>query len=468
MPVYRYKQGGLNEDDLKDQVPTADASSLSAGNAAMERYFDITALTTSKDDLDTFMAGLGWTFDSTDPSTTPSEASETSSSGAGIQPQSHRSASADPTVNDDSNDGYAVGSYWVNTTTDKAFICLDATVGAAVWELLTPEAGDNPACEVYRTTGQTITTSWVAISFTTQRVENDSTVIEWAAGTPTRLTLKETGLYLVYFSVPTDGTGATSEDVRIACRLAKNGTAITGTKSESGNHFSATRGDWEGILVTGVFAVEATANDYVEVEIIRETATNSYTTDDDTVFGAVRMTGLIGPQGIAGSGSSITVKDSGVNVPNTPHTAIDFIGALAASDAGSGVAEISLVTGSEFDSAASEGESSTTSATYVQKLRLTTASVPAGDYYISWYYEHAMGGDDKQFGFRVQIDDTTTISEGIIECKGQYADSQWRSQSGMYVATLTATTHDIDLDYADVSGDTAYIRRARLAIWRVS
>ena len=43
-------------------------------------------------------------------------------------------ASAPPTVDDDSGDGYAVGSSWFDTTNDKAYLCLDATVGAAVWQ----------------------------------------------------------------------------------------------------------------------------------------------------------------------------------------------------------------------------------------------------------------------------------------------------------------------------------------------
>lgn len=43
------------------------------------------------------------------------------------------SAVSDPTVNDDSDDDYSVGSRWINTTTGKLFECVDATVGAAVW-----------------------------------------------------------------------------------------------------------------------------------------------------------------------------------------------------------------------------------------------------------------------------------------------------------------------------------------------
>lgn len=42
-------------------------------------------------------------------------------------------ATADPTGTDDSSEGYRVGSIWVNTTGDTAFICVDETDGAALW-----------------------------------------------------------------------------------------------------------------------------------------------------------------------------------------------------------------------------------------------------------------------------------------------------------------------------------------------
>ena len=51
------------------------------------------------------------------------------------------SASTAPGVGDDANDGYSVGSRWLDTTGDKEYVCLDATVGAAVW-LETTGLGD--------------------------------------------------------------------------------------------------------------------------------------------------------------------------------------------------------------------------------------------------------------------------------------------------------------------------------------
>ncbi len=47
-------------------------------------------------------------------------------------------ATTAPTINDDSNDGYVVGSDWVDVTNDVYYICLDATVGAAVWRRFQP------------------------------------------------------------------------------------------------------------------------------------------------------------------------------------------------------------------------------------------------------------------------------------------------------------------------------------------
>lgn len=48
-------------------------------------------------------------------------------------PLSVYAQAAAPGVGDDSGDGYEPGSRWVDTTNDKYYVCLDATLGAAVW-----------------------------------------------------------------------------------------------------------------------------------------------------------------------------------------------------------------------------------------------------------------------------------------------------------------------------------------------
>lgn len=55
--------------------------------------------------------------------------------------KTNMNASVAPTVNEDSADGYAVGSRWFDTTADKEYVCLAATVGAAVWIETTQSGG---------------------------------------------------------------------------------------------------------------------------------------------------------------------------------------------------------------------------------------------------------------------------------------------------------------------------------------
>jgi predicted RecA/RadA family phage recombinase len=45
-------------------------------------------------------------------------------------------ATAAPAVGDDSDDGYAVGSLWIDVTGDAVYRAVDVTVGAAVWRKL--------------------------------------------------------------------------------------------------------------------------------------------------------------------------------------------------------------------------------------------------------------------------------------------------------------------------------------------
>ena len=52
------------------------------------------------------------------------------------------SAAAAPTVTDDTSAGYAVWDKWLDTAGGEAYLCLDATEGAAVWELVSLDAAD--------------------------------------------------------------------------------------------------------------------------------------------------------------------------------------------------------------------------------------------------------------------------------------------------------------------------------------
>jgi len=113
-----------------------------------------------------------------------------------------------------------------------------------------------------------------------------------------------------------------------------------------------------------------------------------------------------------------------------------------------------------------ESESSTTSLNYQQKLRLTTPSLPAGNYRISWYYEWKFSNGNFEFKHRVQVDDNTTLKETKTTPRSR---GDWHECSGFKSEiSLTEGVHNIDMDYCtNKVNKTAYIRRARLEIWRI-
>lgn len=63
------------------------------------------------------------------------------------------SASAPPTVNDDSGDGYGVGSLWIDTTNDVVWQAVDVTLAAARWRVLSHSPAEllmNGSAPTYR------------------------------------------------------------------------------------------------------------------------------------------------------------------------------------------------------------------------------------------------------------------------------------------------------------------------------
>lgn len=88
----------------------------------------------------------------------------------------------DPTVNDDADDDYIIGSRWLNTTLDREFVALDVTAGAAVWLQTTggPVALDDLSDVVITAaaTGQRLRfngTNWVNVATIWQPLTNGDT-----------------------------------------------------------------------------------------------------------------------------------------------------------------------------------------------------------------------------------------------------------------------------------------------------
>lgn len=117
-----------------------------------------------------------------------------------------------------------------------------------------------------------------------------------------------------------------------------------------------------------------------------------------------------------------------------------------------------------FQQAASEGVSTTTSATFQDKVTLTTgAGDPAGTYYILFYNESAVSAANKQYEVQLTVDGTTqALLVGRPSLAGVYTPF-----SGFYLIALTAGVHTIKIQYRRVDSTTLSIKRARIGYWRV-
>ena len=125
------------------------------------------------------------------------------------------------------------------------------------------------------------------------------------------------------------------------------------------------------------------------------------------------------------------------------------------------------VFGEDYQTAESDGTDSTASSTFQQKLRLTTTSLPAGDYYVTWAYEIRNTTNDDSHESQVELDDTTQIflESGAHKNGGGLVDA-WRPASGHKILSLFGV-HTIDIDYR-APETTVEIRRAKITLWRVA
>lgn len=125
-----------------------------------------------------------------------------------------------------------------------------------------------------------------------------------------------------------------------------------------------------------------------------------------------------------------------------------------------------IVFGDYYQSAKDDSESTTTSTSYVNKLRLTTPALPIGKYRIGWFWEYRRSSGSNDWEGRVRLDESDVLSELNIEVKDT---SNYFPASGFDEVEFTSeATHTIDIDYAgETINQTSYMRRARLEIWRV-
>lgn len=319
-----------------------------------------------------------------------------------------------------------------------------------------------PTTQIVRTTGLTdIPTTWTDFDFSSASFQNNTDVIEWSAGTPDNITVKEAGAYLITYYIQLD------DEIQGRVRI-NDTTAILQSHGSYGNPDDTT--DVDGFLQR-FFTVQLSANDVLTLQIQAQT-----TAEDVLVYNGLsaamsvtKLRGAKGDKGDTGAGSTISVEDDGTPATNTPHDTLNFGTGLTASDNGDGSVTITAsstsVYGTEFQENSSDGVSSTTSTTFQEKVSITTGSLPPGTYRIGWYFEHTADNTITESEVQIELNNTTVLSLTTEEFQDAV---NWVGIGGFVYQSLSGV-NTIDMDHRTTNGGTGVdIRRARLEIWRVS
>lgn len=127
--------------------------------------------------------------------------------------------------------------------------------------------------------------------------------------------------------------------------------------------------------------------------------------------------------------------------------------------------QMTAVFGTRPVRAKSDEQSTTTSNEYQTKLEKVTDALPAGTYLVLWSVEFTVSVANAGHKFRVRIDEEDLAGE---DAPVTVKYPCWYSRAGHDHVSLAAGVHTIRMQYASASPNkTAYIRRARVTLWRV-
>ncbi len=242
---------------------------------------------------------------------------------------------------------------------------LIATSGvAATWQDLT--TGETLAVtQARRTTSLAVPGSWADITFDTTDVETDGYVIEHDPINTDRILIKESDTYEIkyQFEISPVSTGTFSGRVR------KNDSIVIPGSFQSSITYSG-----ESDIISISVAADLAANDYLSVQ---NQLTTSGTMSTNATFSVLRLSGA---KGDTGSGSNVTLQDEGINVPNTPHSTLNFTGAgVEVTDSGSGVAQIEIAGGDGYRPKSFEVVETTGGQSLVTLTTVTFDGTPSPD-----------------------------------------------------------------------------------------
>lgn len=235
------------------------------------------------------------------------------------------------------------GQIYYNTTNSNTYIW-----NGSSWEDITEtnSAGSAEYFDAYDSTGGTdISSGWTDIPLGTERKK--TTDFTHNTGS-VEVTVNTTATYVVSYTVTTNitsGTSRSESEMRLMLDQGSGYNQISGSIGRMYNRNNSQGGN----TATRTLILDLSTGDKIKMQASRISGTSTVVTlADGSALTISRVEG-VGPQGPAGS-NTITIQDEGSNVANTPHSTLNFVGSnVTVTDAGSGVATITISGGGSSD-----------------------------------------------------------------------------------------------------------------------
>lgn len=352
--------------------------------------------------------------------------------GPGFQPKANLTAAVPPAAGNDSTQGYAKNSLWIDTVGVRAYVCLSATAAAAVWHKISTTTGVPGATGVATASAEGVATTLARSDHAHQSNTAPTNTTKAAA------------------VIGTSGQPARADHKHDIATAAPGATGVA-TASGEGASTSLARADHTHQSNT------APANTTKAAAAIGTSDQPARADHKHDVATAAPSQG-IGGSNAEGASTSLARADHNHTIRETAGATDLTVGAIL--DGQRLLRLGTVLRGASEVYGATVGRTSTTGSTWLNAQLVTkTAAMPAGTYELSWHYYWDYGSENTNF--------TAAIYQDGIDIGPQLwfhrqepkeiGATQRHMVSGFLRVALDAAAHTFNIAFASEGGAEAGI-----------
>lgn len=231
-----------------------------------------------------------------------------------------------PTANDDTGDGIKVGDRWLDETNNQEYVCVDATLGAAIWQQTTKTTAVSTIMDGLQLTWNSATSVTVGIG--SCYAENGSFIDVTSALVKSGLSLSVSTWYHIYVYL---SGGTPAAEVVTTAPAAWKGIAYSKTADTTRRYVGSIKSDGSGNVYEFLHQLPGNVVHYANVVSAGSpfrclTAGTASTATAVALSGVVPVTSRIAKVRIINTADQILYSDLSSSVSTTVHHSAVYLG----------------------------------------------------------------------------------------------------------------------------------------------